>query len=466
MTKLNARLVAVTQPIIELKETSPEGLVAYCMTKEHKVLKSDLSWVSVDKIEVGDSVLGFDENGPNRKFKTSLVLSHKTLVQPVVKVLLRSGKIFTVTPEHQWLVSKLRKNKLEPANSFWKKSFELYPGDKIMKLVDMWEEPESGTAYTRGYLSGVYDGEGWLTKTGKKIGFAQLPGVVLDKTLQSLSSLGFDYTTYQRADGCTNTSISGYAQDRMRFLAIVRPERLLQKFTFEMLGNLYSRNLFDEVVSVTSVGDEETVVMETSTKTMILDGYPHHNCARVSNPQHQDKELGTILDYCIRNRHFSIFEMANAIVEVEAPRDITRQLLRHRSFSFQEFSQRYAEIGGQQLTTREFRGQDYKNRQNSIDNLEPHLLEDLNQEVVDTIERSLDTYAWAVGQGVAKECARVFLPEGLTMSKLYVNGTLRSWIHYLDVRDDEGVTQQEHVLLARKIKEVLLPVFPNVLGIK
>lgn len=187
-------------------------------------------------------------------------------------------------------------------------------------------------------------------------------------------------------------------------------------------------------------------------------------CARVSNPQHQDKELGTLLDYCIRNKHFSIFEMANAVVEVEAPRDITRQLLRHRSFSFQEFSQRYSdEI---EFTDREFRRQDTKNRQNSVDDLSDYSKEIMQSEVEYVTDLTRSVYENSRSHHIAKECARVFLPEGLTMSRLYVNGTLRSWIHYLDVRDDEGVTQWEHVLLARKIREVLLPAFPNVLGVK
>lgn len=186
-------------------------------------------------------------------------------------------------------------------------------------------------------------------------------------------------------------------------------------------------------------------------------------CARVSNPQHQDKELGTILDYCIRNKHWSIFEMANAIVEVEAPRDITRQLLRHRSFSFQEFSQRYSdEI---EFTDRDFRRQDEKNRQNSIDDLEPSV-RDGYLNIVDSLIFEADRlYKRMRGKGVAKECARVILPEGLTMSRLYVNGTLRSWLHYLDVRDDPGVTQWEHVVMARKIREVLEPAFPTVFGL-
>lgn len=184
-------------------------------------------------------------------------------------------------------------------------------------------------------------------------------------------------------------------------------------------------------------------------------------CARVSNPVHQDKALGSLLDYCMRNKHFSIFEVVNAVVEVEAPRDITRQLLRHRSFSFQEFSQRYSDQI--EFTDRDFRRQDTKNRQNSIDDL-PNWSKDNQKARQDYLTDWVQfQYKNMLKEGVAKECARVFLPEGLTMSRLYVNGNLRSWLHYLDVRDDAGVSQWEHVLLAREIRKVLAPVFPNVI---
>lgn len=181
-------------------------------------------------------------------------------------------------------------------------------------------------------------------------------------------------------------------------------------------------------------------------------------CARVSNPQHQDKELGSLLDYCIRNKHWSVFEMADAIVEIEAPRDISRQLLRHRSFSFQEFSQRYSdEI---EFTDREYRKQDTKNRQNSIPDSDRNDFGDyIVTNLMPYIRKAYDSLR---GYDVAKECSRVILPEGLTMSRLYMKGSLRSWMHYLEVRDDEGVTQWEHVLLARKIREALEPAFPTV----
>ena len=184
-------------------------------------------------------------------------------------------------------------------------------------------------------------------------------------------------------------------------------------------------------------------------------------CARVSSGREYEdrgKDYQGLLKYCIRNKHWSIFEMANAVVEVKAPRDISRQLLRHRSFSFQEFSQRYSdEI---EFCVRETREQDYKNRQNSFDS-NSMFVEDASLELIEYVR---GVYNKLIERDVAKECARVVLPEGLTMSTLYVNGTLRSWLHYLEVRDDIGVTQKEHVMLAREIRKALKPVFPTVLG--
>lgn len=188
--------------------------------------------------------------------------------------------------------------------------------------------------------------------------------------------------------------------------------------------------------------------------------------ARVSNPSNQSNHATAdrLLRYCIEHKHWSVFEMANAIVEVEAPRDITRQLLRHRSFSFQEFSQRYSdEI---EFTDRWYRRQDTKNRQNSIDDFEKKMLDYFKSKQTLLREHAEATYKELRDLDVAKECSRSLLPEGLTMSRLYVNGTLRSWLHYLDVRDDEGVTQLEHVILAREIKRVLRPAFPTILGIQ
>jgi len=207
--------------------------------------------------------------------------------------------------------------------------------------------------------------------------------------------------------------------------------------------------------------------------------------ARLSNPENQtNPEYKNLFDYCAKHKHWSIFQMVNAVVEIKAPRDITRQFTRHGSLftiegdivkeekgfdtsqgGIQEFSQRYSDQI--EFTEREFRKQDRKNRQNSVPfDLRSQNAENMTQWANDVAAQAQETYKWMrEGFDVAKECARVILPEGLTMSRLYVNGTLRSWIHYLDVRDDEGVTQWEHVVLARKIKEALLPAFPTVFGL-
>lgn len=184
--------------------------------------------------------------------------------------------------------------------------------------------------------------------------------------------------------------------------------------------------------------------------------------ARVSNPTNQEnfETADKLLAYCARKHHWSVFDMVNVVVEVEVPRDIARQLLRHSSMKFQEFSQRYAVA--QDFVIREARLQDSKNRQNSIE-LDDDELQDwfaeAQQEVLDLVKRK---YTEAIDKGLAKECARVMLPEGNTMSYLYANMTVRQLITYLKVRDDVGVTQKEHVDLARKIRQVALTLLPSI----
>jgi thymidylate synthase (FAD) len=188
-------------------------------------------------------------------------------------------------------------------------------------------------------------------------------------------------------------------------------------------------------------------------------------CAKVSNPEGQDDltKASKLLKYCKDNAHWSVFEMADATVEIEAPRDISRQLLRHRSFCFQEFSQRYSSQIS--FAKREVRSQDHKNRQNSIDDLDDNIKSFYNVLFNSTVRDAQYRYEGALADGVAKECARVLLPEGLTMSRLYMKGSLRSWLHYLDVREGNG-TQLEHIRLANQIREVITPVFPTVLGLE
>ena len=180
--------------------------------------------------------------------------------------------------------------------------------------------------------------------------------------------------------------------------------------------------------------------------------------ARVSNPSNQyNKETAEkLVRYLAKHRHWSPFEMANICLEVETTRDIARQLLRHRSFSFQEFSQRYAEVDS--FTIGEARLQDHENRQNSIETHDKYLREDWYDMQKAVAHFCESKYKVALERGIAKEVARKVLPEGLTNSKLYVNGTLRSWLHYIEVRTHES-TQKEHRELALECKEAIKPYF-------
>ena len=184
-------------------------------------------------------------------------------------------------------------------------------------------------------------------------------------------------------------------------------------------------------------------------------------CARVSNPANQDNEnVAGLLAYCAKHHHWSVFEMATAVIEVNTTRDIGRQILRHRSFSFQEMSQRYADttvLG--QAPLRECRLQDTKNRQNSLENADP-ALEDWWAHAQGQVEQlTSDLYTSALRRGIAKEQARALLPEGLTPSRMYMSGTLRSWLTYLQTRLDPS-TQREHRLIAQQVLAVLRGVAP------
>jgi thymidylate synthase (FAD) len=188
-------------------------------------------------------------------------------------------------------------------------------------------------------------------------------------------------------------------------------------------------------------------------------------CARVSNPSNQDnfETADKLLAYCVRQSHWSVFDMVNVVVEIETPRDIARQLLRHSSMKFQEFSQRYATA--QNFVVREARMQDDKNRQNSLECTDTELQNEWltrQQRVIDFVK---ENYQWALENEIAKECARVILPEGNTMSYLYANMTVRQLITYLKVRDDVGVTQKEHVDLARKVRDVTVKMLPSIEGL-
>lgn len=188
--------------------------------------------------------------------------------------------------------------------------------------------------------------------------------------------------------------------------------------------------------------------------------------ARVSNPSNQmnSETAPKLLKYLMNNRHWSPFEMVHVLMEINTTRDIARQILRHRSFSFQEFSQRYATVESLGFTTSEARLQDAKNRQNSIETDDKELAELWEEQQIDCIISAKLAYEWALSNGIAKEVARKVLPEGITNSRMYMSGSLRSWIHYCQIRCDKA-TQKEHRVVADQAKEILEKEFPSIAGL-
>lgn len=213
---------------------------------------------------------------------------------------------------------------------------------------------------------------------------------------------------------------------------------------------------FNDAVSVRLIGVTQPIVDDIPDSEGLIS-----YTARVSNPsnQHNFATAKGLLNYCMREGHWSVFEMADALMEIKAPRDISRQILRHRSFQFQEFSQRYAEVNN--FCLREAREQDSKNRQNS-NQFEDNSVQDWwEEEQLKILGQIESLYREALAKGIAKECARVILPEGNTMSSMYMKGSIRSWIHYCNLRGGNG-TQKEHQVLIPLIKEELVSHFPTV----
>lgn len=189
-------------------------------------------------------------------------------------------------------------------------------------------------------------------------------------------------------------------------------------------------------------------------------------CARVSNPSNQ-MNAGTadkLIRYLIKHQHWSPLEMVSACLEIETTRDIARQILRHRSFSFQEFSQRYA-VASLGFEVREARIQDLKNRQNSIETDNGELQSEWKNKQTELSEKASEIYNWALEKGIAKEQARAVLPEGMTVSRMYMNGTLRSWVHYIQLRCGNG-TQKEHREIALECANAISKIFPMILELQ
>jgi len=185
--------------------------------------------------------------------------------------------------------------------------------------------------------------------------------------------------------------------------------------------------------------------------------------ARVSNPKNQDNpKVAGLLSYCIKHGHWSVFEQAHMTVEIETTRGLAAQILRHRSFTFQEFSQRYADVSyiREDIPLPELRSQDEKNRQNSIDDVDPAIVEKYNKKMRAQFDASIDLYKEMLHDGIAKECARFVLPLA-TPTRLYMTGSVRSWIHYIDLRSAHG-TQKEHSELVESVRSIFKKQFPIV----
>jgi len=183
-------------------------------------------------------------------------------------------------------------------------------------------------------------------------------------------------------------------------------------------------------------------------------------CARASSKNQNNTDITKLIQYCIKNKHWSIFELANMVVEVETSRAISAQILRHRSFCFQEFSQRYAAVDDSGVIIYDARRQDQKNRQNSIDDISDQTKTLWRHRQRDNWKRAYEDYEWALDNGVAKECARMVLPLA-TKTKLYMQGSIRSWMHYIDLRISNG-TQKEHMDIALAIKELFMDSLPTI----
>ena len=218
------------------------------------------------------------------------------------------------------------------------------------------------------------------------------------------------------------------------------------------------------------MGAVRLVSYSKPTMEFIADGISTDNmldlvayCARVSNPSNQmnTETSEKLIKYLIKHAHWSPLEMVNACLEIETTRDIAHQIVRHRSFAFQEFSQRYADPKemGDMFVIREARLQDAKNRQNSIETDDTSLQDKWEEMQQDVMYAAGKAYKWAIDNGIAKEQARVVLPEGNTKTRLYMNGTLRSWIHYIELRGANG-TQKEHMDIAKACAQVITQVFP------
>ncbi len=265
-------------------EQAINEMSVYCFTPDHKLLGEDLRWKAASDFVVGDTVLGFDEKGPHRRYKKAKIEKISYAEEPVYAVTLGSGHVLKVTKEHKWLVGQKRGAKSSQLRNFaWVETrFLAHSEDKysvVPKLLNVWDEDQSNNA---GWLGGIFDGEGCLGRRGGKLTVAQNPGIVLDKILFLLDKYAPGRTQRQiKSDcKCQNVTVRGPLFKQLEFLGTIRPERLISKINFDNLGRVECRNKLDPVVSIEPIGVQKIIKIQTSTGTLIVDGYPMHNCAQ------------------------------------------------------------------------------------------------------------------------------------------------------------------------------------------
>lgn len=262
--------------------SSEQMLDAYCITPDHKLLTSDLYWREAGEIKEGDTILGFDEDGPHRKYQASLVTQTSRATEPVYAVTLSSGKVLKVTGEHKWLI---REKRGDTSRLKWVTTLELrtptnskFQPSCVPKLMDVWEKRDN---FSTGWLSGMFDGEGSIYgESVQGVTIAQNTGPTFNTLTESITSLGFNYYIASKptTNSCYTIGIKGTSTDRLRFLGIVRPERLISKLSFDQIGMMKTPN-YEIVEDVKLLGDMEIVKITTSTGTFVCDGYPMHNCS-------------------------------------------------------------------------------------------------------------------------------------------------------------------------------------------
>jgi DNA polymerase I len=273
---------------IEFKDFTEysQEMLDYCMAPHHKVLRDDLTWVECGSIKPGDTILGFDEHGPSRKFKKTKVTVKTFDEAELYRVTLASGKIFDVTKEHRWLTTRLRSDKTGCNQGAWVETQNLRT-DKtycshVVRYLTPWEEDVSKEA---GWLAGIFDGEGTLVKNRVDFSVAQKPGLVLNK-IENLLSIKYNKITSKRVvkkeSDCITLRFTGNQYSKLEFLGMIRPIRLINKFSFDYMGRMEVKEncLIDDVVSVEPLGKGTIVKLTTDSRTFILDGYPMHNCVQ------------------------------------------------------------------------------------------------------------------------------------------------------------------------------------------